>query len=1008
MANPGGTLPFTVVDKDFSGSFAGGFGSGNIEVSVSVDAAGQAHFLVDNISFQLFGSPDSSQLIIDQALVTTTAIIAPVATTGTASSVSGSAATLNASVNPNGDSAQVFFQYGSTASYGGTTSTTTIPLGLTTTPVAISLAGLTSGSTYHFRVEAVNTSGTTFGLDQTFTTTGGVQASAPTVVTGSATSVTSTSATLNGSVNPNGTTTSAFFEYGLTTAYGTTTSVQAAGSGTTAQALTANIAALISGTTYHFRLTGSNAQGTVSGSDATFATPAATFAPTVVTGSATSVTGSTATLNGSANPNGAATGAFFEYGLTTSYGTTTTVQAFGSGTAAQVATANIASLISGTTYHFRLTGSNSQGLVSGSDMTFATLSSSTGSAPTVVTNAATSVTATTATLNGSVNPDGAATGAFFEYGLTTSYGTTTTVQAFGSGTAVQVATANIAALVSGTTYHFRLTGSNSQGLVSGSDMTFATLSSSTGSAPTVVTNAATSVTATTATLNGSVNPDGAATGAFFEYGLTTSYGTTTTVQAFGSGTAAQVATANIAALVSGTTYHFRLTGSNSQGLVSGSDMTFATTAVVNSGTTPTVTTDAATATGTAGATLNATVNPNGGATSVSFQYGLTGTYGSTTSSQTNGSGTTVVQVALPVTGLTPAATYNFRAVAVSGTSTVYGANMTFATTFSFATFAGKYAGAFVGLTNETSGLLSVTVSKTGAFSAAVKIDDKSLSFSGKFSTSGTAAVTKFGQTVNLVLGGSNGNLAITGNLSGLFQVPLSAGKLFAGKMTPIAYTVRIPHPGDPTVPQGNGYGSLTVSKTGAIRLAGKLGDGTAFSASGGLLANNTFPFYSLLYSKKGSAVGTVQFETTVNGDLDAVVGWFKPATSGTYTPEAIERTVNMYGSVYVKPAKGVPVISTTVGNVVLAAGNLPAQGLSFAGSLSTTNKFTVSIPPSTSDSLKITVVPATGLFSGSFIDSSVTPAKTRKFSGALIQGGFEFGTGVFGGTTEAGSVDIFP
>ena len=52
---------------------------------------------------------------------------------------------------------------------------------------------------------------------------------APTVVTGAASGITLSGATLNGTVNPNGTATSGFFEYGLTAAYGSTTPVQALG-----------------------------------------------------------------------------------------------------------------------------------------------------------------------------------------------------------------------------------------------------------------------------------------------------------------------------------------------------------------------------------------------------------------------------------------------------------------------------------------------------------------------------------------------------------------------------------------------------------------------------------------------------------------------------------------------------------------------------------------------------------------------------------------------------------
>jgi hypothetical protein len=105
-----------------------------------------------------------------------------------------------------------------------------------------------------------------------FALTTATAASAPTVTTGSASSVTQNSATLNGTVNPNGQATSYHFEYGTTTGYGTPTSAQNAGSGTSNVSVSANISGLSPGTPYHFRLVATNASGTTQGQDQTFTT----------------------------------------------------------------------------------------------------------------------------------------------------------------------------------------------------------------------------------------------------------------------------------------------------------------------------------------------------------------------------------------------------------------------------------------------------------------------------------------------------------------------------------------------------------------------------------------------------------------------------------------------------------------------------------------------------------------------------------------------------------------
>ncbi len=99
----------------------------------------------------------------------------------------------------------------------------------------------------------------------------------PTVNTGSATSVTSSSATLNGTVNPNGASTTYYFEYG--TSYGSTTTETDAGSGTEEVSVSADLTGLSEGTTYHFRLVATNSAGTNYGDDTTFTTT--TTPPTV-------------------------------------------------------------------------------------------------------------------------------------------------------------------------------------------------------------------------------------------------------------------------------------------------------------------------------------------------------------------------------------------------------------------------------------------------------------------------------------------------------------------------------------------------------------------------------------------------------------------------------------------------------------------------------------------------------------------------------------------------------
>jgi hypothetical protein len=97
---------------------------------------------------------------------------------------------------------------------------------------------------------------------------------APAASTGPASAVSPQSATLTGTVNPNGDPTTYRFEYGPSTAYGNASSTNPAGAGSAPVAASATVAALSPSTTYHYRITAINGAGAVQGADHTFTTAA--------------------------------------------------------------------------------------------------------------------------------------------------------------------------------------------------------------------------------------------------------------------------------------------------------------------------------------------------------------------------------------------------------------------------------------------------------------------------------------------------------------------------------------------------------------------------------------------------------------------------------------------------------------------------------------------------------------------------------------------------------------
>lgn len=394
---------------------------------------------------------------------------APSGLTQPPSNVTAVTATLNATVNPNDLSTTVTFEYGLTTSYGSTAAASPSPVtGNTMVNVMAEISGLLPATTYHYRVKTVNSIGTTYSEDKTFTTAG----IPPAATTSAATSKSTTGATLNGTVNANNTSTTVTFEYGTTTSYGqTVTASPSSVEGMTNTDVSASITGLTAGTSYHFRVKAVNSVGTTYGSDMTFTTEG--LAPTATTLDATNKTSTGATLNASVNANMASTTVTFEYGTTTSYGQTVTAsQSPVTGSSNTNVSANISGLSAGTTYHFRVKAVNSVGTTYGSDMTFTTA----GLAPTATTMAATNKTATGATLNATVNANMVSTAVTFEYGTTTSYGQTVNASPSPvTGNAITNVSANLTGLTAGTTYHFRVKAVNSVGTTYGSDMTFTTL-----------------------------------------------------------------------------------------------------------------------------------------------------------------------------------------------------------------------------------------------------------------------------------------------------------------------------------------------------------------------------------------------------------------------------------------------------------------------------------------------------------------------------------------------------
>ena len=388
---------------------------------------------------------------------------------------------------------------------------------------------------------------------------------------------------------------------------------------------------------------------------------AAASAPSASTGPVTAIGPTTATVSGSVNPNGAATSWYVEYGTTTSYGSKTSSTSAGSGTSSSSVSANLTGLSPGTSYHYRVVATNSAGTGRGADGLLTT-----SAAPQVVTGSAGSVTPTSATLNGTVNPSSRATSWYFEYGTSTSYGTKTPTKSAGSGTSAVAVSAQISGLASGRTYHFRLVGTSDAGTSRGNDETFVA-----SAPPTATTKAVSSVRDTTATLNASVSPNGLSTTVYFEYGTSTSYGSKTASKSIGSGTGSTNVSTGVSGLAPGGGYHYRVVATNAAGTSRGGDQAFTTTGrpIVRSGPAAGIGANGATLTGPCAerarhelvlpVRANCELRPADTGAQRRLQR--------------------VPSVSEPIGNLSPQQTYHFRLVATNGVGPSYGADVAFTT-----------------------------------------------------------------------------------------------------------------------------------------------------------------------------------------------------------------------------------------------------------------------------------------------------------------------------------------
>lgn len=230
-------------------------------------------------------------------------------------------------------------------------------------------------------------------------------------------------------------------------------------------------------------------------------------APSVTTNEVSFISPRNVSLQATVNPNGSYTNVWFQIDASNPPLNSRGHQGVGSGTSSVSVQAGIINLKLDTTYYYRAIAQNSKGLIYGEIRSFRTQSDSsssntggvtvnnsnsnssvsnntvTGSGgntgtgiPLVATNGPASVSNNSATVNGSINPNGSSTNFWFEFGISESLGQTTTTQAISGGNAWLLVAGNLSNLETGRKYYYRVVAQNAYGTSRGGIVNFTAVS----------------------------------------------------------------------------------------------------------------------------------------------------------------------------------------------------------------------------------------------------------------------------------------------------------------------------------------------------------------------------------------------------------------------------------------------------------------------------------------------------------------------------------------------------
>jgi len=602
LASTTATLNGTITSFDASSAFANAYGfcwsttvlptitDSKVDKGFSSTTGAYSHSISNLSPFTTYYvrayATNSSAVTIygDQVNFTTTTGLSAVSTQAT-TTIASTTATLNGAINSLGDTPVTAHGFCWNTVTSPTIENSKIDLGVRNATGALTsdISSLLPSTTYYVRSFATNNAGTTYGSEVNFTTTSGLA----TMSTQAATSITSTTTSLNGTIISFDSSTAFVNSYGFcwnTTGSPTVTNTFIdKGFSSTIGDFSHSISNLTPNTTYYVRAYSLNAAGTPSyGSEISFSTT--TGLATINTQPATTVISTNATLNATIDSLGdtPVTAYGFCWDINSIPTTNNSKNDLGNCLSTGVISSVITSFSPSTKYYVRSYATNSGGTIYGNEINFST----TSGLASLSSQAASSILSTTATLNATILSLGDSPVTSYGFYLNTNGSPTITDFKFdlGATSTLGVYTYNLTGISPNTTYYVRPYITNSAGTVTGSEISFSTPSGY----PTVSTQATTMVTGTTAILNGTLSGMGDTPPT--SYGFCWSTTGTPTIEDIkidkGALNVTGVYAHNITNLELGKVYYVRAYATNNVGTSYGSLQAFQTLGVVFNVTVP--------------------------------------------------------------------------------------------------------------------------------------------------------------------------------------------------------------------------------------------------------------------------------------------------------------------------------------------------------------------------------------------------------------------------------------